>query len=119
MGKISKYAQSFRFRKLILAQERQNENVQQKKNGFAFISIPKRDRKQVIELDEFYGGQSNPAAKRASLLDRSYKPSQRYDFQFFNVERIHEVTPSSILSFFNLNYCSLKKFNLSLRKSSV
>ncbi|SPQ97321.1 unnamed protein product (mitochondrion) [Plasmodiophora brassicae] len=61
-------------------------------SGFDFIAMPKRDRKQNYDIDDYYRSQLQTGAKaRTSITERQFKPSARYDFQFFDVDRIHEL----------------------------
>lgn len=57
--------------------------------GLVFIEPPKRERKKNYDINAYYRDAMQASDKQKKV--RVFKPTPRFDFQFFNVERLEEL----------------------------
>ena len=56
--------------------------------GFEFIEPAARSRKSNYDIDQYYRDALRVNDKKVSKLTKEFKPTQRFDYQFFNTERL-------------------------------
>ena len=59
--------------------------------GFEFIEPSKRERKSNYGVDQYYRDALRVTDKKLTKSQKEWKPTQRFDYQFFNIPRLDEL----------------------------